>query len=386
MKRLTQAYVNSLKPQASTYLVCDCAVPGFGVRVLPTGCATYVFRYKDGSKQKQISIGRASAMDADTARAIATDFYIAKQQGNDPKPTVPVGASTVADLIQHFLDATAKRRTCETQEQYQRVLRQHIAPAMGSEHVADPQLAVTIARAHDRMADTPAAANLMRKVLASAFRWAVPLGYAPHNPVRDLPRHKEEGKHAAMTLDEVRRVWLACERFTALTHRRWHKLGHAFQLLIVLGCRKREIFDLRWGDITGDMIRLTADRTKTDEAYTIYLSDIARAVLDQVEREDKHVFGVDGKTIANGEDWHIWQDILDLAGLPGKAYRIHDIRHTFATLAGHDGTLDMKAISLLLNHQRVATTERYFHGMEAARLRASKLMGANLNSILQAAE
>jgi hypothetical protein len=48
-QRITKRVVDSLKPRQGEYAVWDAQMPGFGVRVRPTGAKSYVVVYRAGS-------------------------------------------------------------------------------------------------------------------------------------------------------------------------------------------------------------------------------------------------------------------------------------------------------------------------------------------------
>jgi hypothetical protein len=47
--RITKRVVDGLKPQAKEFAIWDPKLPGFGVRVRPTGAMSYVVVYRAGS-------------------------------------------------------------------------------------------------------------------------------------------------------------------------------------------------------------------------------------------------------------------------------------------------------------------------------------------------
>ncbi len=91
----------------------------------------------------------------------------------------------------------------------------------------------------------------------------------------------------------------------------------------------------------------------------VWLSSAARAVVDAIPR-----YGPDcpwvfpsrppKRPIVNIE--YQWSRIRVEAGLPG--FRLHDLRHTWASIAAMNG-VDMVTIARLLGHALVETTGRY---------------------------
>jgi site-specific recombinase XerD len=56
--------------------------------------------------------------------------------------------------------------------------------------------------------------------------------------------------------------------------------------------------------------------------------------------------------------WNFWQTTRDIAGL--KGVRLHDLRHTFASVLASSGT-SLQVIGALIGHSHITTTARYAH-------------------------
>ena len=54
----------------------------------------------------------------------------------------------------------------------------------------------------------------------------------------------------------------------------------------------------------------------------------------------------------------IWEQVREAASLPG--FRLHDLRHTFASIAAAGG-LSLPLIGAILGHKDVKTTQQYAH-------------------------
>ncbi len=119
------------------------------------------------------------------------------------------------------------------------------------------------------------------------------------------------------------------------------------------GCRKSEINMLRWADYREGKLFLPDSKTGP---RTVWLSQAARDVLDNLPRKKRWVF-----SSTRPEPHHLdvfWQQIRAEAGL--NDVRLHDLRHSYASVALQNGETIL-AIGKLLGHAMASTTLRYTH-------------------------
>jgi len=174
-----------------------------------------------------------------------------------------------------------------------------------------------------------------------------------------------------------------------------HALG-ALRLLLLTGARLSEILKLRWVQVDRErkIIRLESHKTsRKTGAKELPINSAAMAVLDHLE-------GLSGREL-NGE-WVIqghrhgahlvnlqkpWRRIRQAVALASEGavnlddLRIHDLRHSFASVAVSAGqTLHMAGS--LLGHTQAATTQRYAHLHNDPRHEASELISAKIATAL----
>jgi len=150
----------------------------------------------------------------------------------------------------------------------------------------------------------------------------------------------------------------------------------AFRLLILTGCRLGEIQTLKWAYVTLRHVELPDTKTG---ARRIPLPQAARDVLDALPRHSENPYVIAGKLEGRfATDFqHPWRRIRERAGLP--EVRIHDLRHTYASMAVSGG-MPIQMVGRLLGHSQLQTTMRYAHladdtVLEAAQKNASQLSG-----------
>ena len=143
----------------------------------------------------------------------------------------------------------------------------------------------------------------------------------------------------------------------------------AIRLLLFTGARLSEILTLRWEHIHLENHQIRLPDSKTGQK-SIYLSPPALTVLAELPRVHNNPFVICGGKSGN----HLiniqrpWRRIRKEAGL--EDVRIHDLRHTFASI-GAIGGVSLPILGGLVGHSQPQTTARYAH------LSADPLMAAN---------
>ena len=113
----------------------DPELPGFGVRVYPSGSKVYVVQGRERGRSRRVTVGRHGALSADEARRRAARLIARIKRWEDPAPPSPAAARaepTVADLARRYLDErVAPHCKPRTLELYRAVVHRHLLPAFG---------------------------------------------------------------------------------------------------------------------------------------------------------------------------------------------------------------------------------------------------------------
>jgi integrase len=381
--KLTQSVVDRAKPEAARYVLTDTVIPGFWLVVAPTGRKTFKLRYRVGGGQKatvrEPKIGDATAMRCEKARAIAADWFAEVVKGGDPGGARQEkrAAPTMADLFARFLsDHSDKTKKASSAANDRRLIAKKLAPALGKRKVAEVTRA-EVAKLHNGMSDTPYEANRALALLSKAFNLAELWGWRAEgtNPTRLVKKFAETARKRFLSPAELARlgdVLRIAERDGAVILPAQEGARDkparvpvnpwavaAIRLLVLTGARKGEILGLRWAWVDASTGRASLPDSKTGEK-AIILNPAARAVLAALPRADDnpHVIqgGKPGAGLVNLKD--PWLAVREAAGLDGV--RIHDLRHSFASV-GAAGGASLPVIGALLGHTQAQTTQRYAH-------------------------
>lgn len=212
---------------------------------------------------------------------------------------------------------------------------------------------------------SPASRNRHLALLSSIFNKAIDYDMATRTPcgrIKQLPENNMMTRF--LTNAELERFWLACSQ------EKNRVIGVYLLFLLLTGARRQEGLSATWADIDLTTKNWTIPHTKAGKAREVPLNDLACQLLEGLERipGNDHLFPgkVEGKPVNN--PMKAFHRILAQAGI--KGLRIHDLRHTFASLAAINGE-SLYHIQKLLGHASFQTTQRYAHLSNQALLQTS---------------
>lgn len=184
----------------------------------------------------------------------------------------------------------------------------------------------------------------------------------PENPALDLETPKSNSRlPVALTLDESKSL---LSSISGSNEKRDYAI---IMLFLNCGLRLSELISINIDKIKGDTLTVIG---KGNKERTIYLNDVCvKAIEDYLEvRQDanpgheKALFISNRKTRFSQKGvQHMLDKYLTEAGLAGKGYSPHKLRHTAATLMYQYGHVDIRALQEILGHESISTTQIYTH-------------------------
>ena len=383
MPKITKRAVDTAEIRAAEYFVWDSEIPGFGLRVLPSGRKSYVVQYRVGRRSRRMSLGPSTALTSEQARTRAIGIVASARNGEDPagKRDALRSAISVNELAERFdKEHIAIRLKASTAKEYRRNLRQFILPALGQLTITDITRA-DVAKFHHDLRHIPYQANRCLEVVSKMFNLAEMWGLRPEgtNPRKYIRKYREEKRERFLSEAELRRIGEVLREMEA-ERIELPSAILAVHLLILTGCRLGEIMTLKWDyvDLTEQVFRLPDSKTG---AKVIHLGQPPVELLQNAQRSSNNPYviagAVEGKHLSDLQPF--WQRVRARAGL--KDVRIHDLRHTFASTAVASGQ-GLAMIGKLLGHTQVQTTARYAHlAAEPVRM-AADAIAQNLRASL----
>ncbi len=200
------------------------------------------------------------------------------------------------------------------------------------------------------------------------MRQAEVYGYRPEdsNPCKGIRRYRRQGCERFLTAPEIRRLG------AVLAGREPDRRVAVVRLLLLTGCRKSEILTLRWIDYREGKLHLADSKTGP---RTVWLSSAARHVLDGLDRRSRWIFPSASGPLAKSSLDSFWRPARIEADLGDV--RLHDLRHTYASMALRHGETVL-TIGRLLGHNKPETTLKYAHTADGTVREAVEAVGAAL--------
>ena len=381
-QKLTKRVVDAARAEDGERFLWDPELPGFGLRVRPSGRRYYVVQYRSNGRTRRLTLGPHGALTPDQARRKAAKLLGEARDGGDPAVEIRSAAKsiTVADLAKRFLAQHAELKKKPTSLRNDRLnLRLHVLPHLGTLRLA----AVTredVATLHHGLRETPTAANRVLALLSKMFNLAERWGLRTDgtNPCRHVEHFPEHRRQRFLSDDELARLGGVLNEVEQNSTESAEAIA-AIQLLLFTGCRVSEVLGLRWEDVDAERRCLRFLDSKTG-AKLIPLNSVALEVLTSRTRRSHWVIsGRDGdQPLVNLAK--PWKRIRELAGL--EDVRLHDLRHTHGSSAAGAG-LSLHLVGALLGHRQPATTARYAHLADDPVHEASERVGNHLASAMR---
>lgn len=382
MAKLTKRIVDGLSPEANERIIWDGEVPGFGIRIYPTGRKVYLVQYRSNGRTRRKNLGQHGVLTADEARKEAKLVQADVARGGDPSAErkAKLRSPTIAALAQRFLDEHVVQH-CKpsTHYDYSNTIRSTIVPSLGSIKITEITRA-DIANFHHQKRKTPYQANRAVALLSKMFNVAEDWGLRPQgsNPATRIKKYREVEKKRY--LNEAEQANLGETLFEGLQSGEYSEyVVAAFYLLMLTGCRLKEIQTLQWSFVTATHLELPDSKTGRRR---IPLPMEARTVLDALPRRDGNPYVI----LGDKPDGHYndlqkpWRKIRAKAGL--SDVRLHDLRHTYASVAVTNG-IDPFMLKEIMGHKNLSTTLRYAHLADEAVQRAAGSIAARLAGALR---
>jgi integrase len=407
MPKITKRVVDALRPDRSgkeffRWDAGDGALKGFGIRMKPSGAASYLVQYRNKEgRTRRLVIGKVGTLTPDEARTLASDALKAATKGGDPSAERHAvrGAITVSDLCDLYVADAKSRIKVSTLAGDRSRIETHVKPLIGRFTVRSLTTADIERMKADIIAGKtakprkiegrggvaaggPGVAARTLGMTATILEYArKSLKLIKDNPARGVKKPPDRKQRRFLTVEEItklgqtmRETEAAGENATALA---------AIRLLLLTGLRRMEALGLRraWVDSRSRCIRFE------DTKSGAQLRPIGAEAVKLIEFQPA-LDGCPWVFPASHGDGHlvglpkVLERTCAKAGLEGVT--VHVLRHSFAATAAEMGFSEL-TIAGLLGHSVPGITARYAHVPDSALVAAADRVSARIAAALDGA-
>ncbi len=410
MPRLTVPFVSSAKPDPSgkDLSFFDGRIPGFALRVKPSGVKFYFLQYRDPyGRQRRVGIGpaltpdRRDGLTPSQALKKARGARAAIDGGKDPAAEIAANrnAKTVAQLCDEYLKANANRIKPSTLSVDKSRIETHVKPLLGSRAVASLKptdmekfLADVTAGKSVRLdvkgrtkrggvaRGGKGVASRTLGMLGTILQRAVRDGILANNPVRGVLRPKDQPKKPPFSFAAVTAIGMAMKELEAEGE---GAVGlRAIRFLLLSGFRRMEALTLQWGavDFEDHCARLQDTKTgkQTRPLGSAALDHLLKFKPQEAAPRD-YVFAGEGKSKHYVGAPKAWARVCKRAKL--VEISLHGLRHWYASAAAEMNYSEL-VIAGLLGHSARGVTGRYANTPDSALVAAADAVSRRLAEAL----
>lgn len=397
MPKLTKRVVDNAEVRPAEYFIwCD-ELPGFGVRIYPSGKRSYLVQYRADGRSRRAKIGLHGRVTTEEARREAMALLGQVAKGEDPaeERATRRASMTMRELCDRYVRAAEKGliigkkgtpKKSSTLLRDQSRIDRHILPLLGNRKVADLSRADVTRFMRDvaigKTAVVEKTAKLRGKaiveggsgaaartmgLLGGILSFAVSEGVIEANPVHGVKRPADNKRTARLDPAAYRRLGQALATVSAEGGSM--AAVTAIMLLAMTGCRKGEVERLRWSEVdqAGHALRLL------DSKEGASVRPMGAAVFELLAVTERHK-GCDYVCSGRGENRPYgglpgaWRRLTKAADLPDMT--LHTLRHSFASTAADLGYSE-PTIGAMLGHASTTNTGRYTHLLDTVLIAAA---------------
>lgn len=407
MPSLTKRAVDALQPDDAgqdrfLWDTGDGAIKGFGVRMKPSGSASFLVQYRNREgRTRRLVLGKVGVLTPAEARSLAAEKLAEAAKGGDPSADRKShrGAITVSELCEWYLKSSADHIKASTLAMDRSRISCHVVPLLGSRTVAGITLA-DLEKFQSDIASGKTALPKPRKgrtgkpsggrgvasrtvgMLGTIFEFAKRNGVIGENPAKGVRRYPDEKRNRFLSNDEL--SLLGKRMNEALANGENSTAIAAILSLLLTGCRRVEVLSLKPGDLDTENQCLRLQDTKSGPQ----VRPIGKAALIQLKGQQERTSSswIFPATRGTGH----------FVGLPKVLERIckgsslsdislHTLRHTHAATAASLGFTEL-TIAGLLGHRARGITQRYAHVADKALLSAADAVSAKISELIGSAD
>lgn len=414
MPKLTKRIVDGATPSEKPYFLWCGELPGFGVRVFPSGKCIYYADYRNSEgARRRMSLGHHGKLTTEEARKEAMKTLGGVLKGEDPveERVTRRNSLTVAELCDRYIRAAEtdlimgkgrRPKKASTLVTDRGRIERHIKPLLGRKLVRNLKQADINKFLRDVTGGKTAIVEKTQKkrgkaiveggagtaarttgLLGGILSYAVSEGVIPFNPARGVKRPADGRRERRLNAQEYRQLGKAL--LVAAKEMETEQIVQGVQLLAQTGCRLGEIEALKWSEVDAEhgCFRLL------DSKEGASVRPVGRAVFGALDRIKKRKDCPFVLPAVRSKGY--------FGGMPSGFRRImkkaklndvtpHTLRHSYASVAGDLGYSE-STIGALLGHAAGTVTSKYVHHLDSVLIAAADAVAQTIRaSMMEDAE
>jgi len=384
--KLSEKVLRDAEPlDGKSYQIFDTEILGLAAKVQCSGTRTFTLDYRFAGRQRRMTIGRWPEWSATAARERARELRRMIDEGQDPLSAREDlrEAPRIKDMIDRYIREHLPKLAPANAGDQISMLKKMVEPAWGNRLVTDITKS-DVAKFLDFVAEgrprpckqkpknrarklqghkpTPVRANRVGEILRKMFSLAMEWEWRADNPAQGFHRRIEHARERFLSPEELTRLAAVLDKAED------QRAAAIIRMCMLTGARVGEVRTARFEQFNLDYAIWSkpASTTKQRKIHRVPISQEVVAIVRQrqlvVPRGNPWLFPGDAVGKPVREIRRFWIRVQKEADLPDV--RIHDLRHTFASLLVSGGA-SLEIIGRLLGHSQMQTTQRYAHLMES---------------------
>ena len=340
--KLTDLGIKSLPiPDKGQMDYYDSSYPGLCLRVSQGGSKVFTLIHRNNGQRKRHTLGIYGDITLSEARPLARQLQV--------RPS-PINASVnFREALGAYFSTECRNMGERHRNEVQRILTKQfsIIHTKPLPNLQTCDLTAII----DKM--TPSVANHAYGAIKTFLTWCRRRKLILSNPLEDMNvPYKMQSRDRILTDDELRRIWLACPQLGTF--------GRIVQTLILTGCRRSEIANLRREWVQGDLLVIPKEHTKGKREHIIPVPSFTYLLMATLPTQSPFVFSAKEKPETPFNGWSKSKRKLDaLSGVSG--YTLHDLRRTFRTNLSAWKCCDHDTAERLIGHFVGSSVSRIYN-------------------------
>jgi integrase len=352
---LSELQIKALKPRAIRYAVSDGR--GLALEVMPTGGASWRYRYQFKGKTEKVSLGKYPVVSLKAARLKRDEFAKTVHEGESParqkqlEKFALANATSLRDFSERYFKEVIERDRKDT-KQLRRYLEKEIYPAFGDvslRNITAQDVQRLVFRKRDNGFESAAAQ--LRNLLKRIFDYAIVCGVITVNPTHATPMRfitRARPRTRSLTPEELKTYLQIVYRSNI---RRQFKL--ALNIILLTLVRKSELMHARWTNVhleAGEWV-IPEEQSKTGQPHVVYLSAQVAELFQELRRlaGDSELVLPGRGSLTKPFASNALNQAMGAMSFPMPPFTIHDLRRTGSTIL-HEQGFSSDVVEKALNH------------------------------------